>query len=799
MKKYLQCSFVIIFSILFFPILSAQTTYTWNVSSGDWGTSTSWNPSRSSPSPNDILIFNGSTIASPTVTNIPKDSIGKLRLINNAQVNFSSAVATAGVGTISRSGTTITGSSTQFLNQLMVGDGFYHGSGSGIAEVVSIASNVSMTGTVSSTATGLAWNIWPRISIMSTSAPAFEIQSGSSLTCSAANPKSIVIFMGSGSKALISGTIFLTNGRHKFTSNDSNAIVFKNGGTLNITDGYNGIPFGTVGNTNVVTFDSGSTYITNSTTTPFGLAAPASRVYFAHGSNYIHKNPTYNFDMFDGRNYDKFTIDTIDFNESTIDIPLGCTIDTLIISNATNIGFDGTSSGILNILGGLIINNGNFIIGQGTSAKEIRFSGSGISNSISGSGNISIGSNATFTVNNSAGLKLYKNIIVGGTLNMTQGNIFLLNDTLTLGYISSHIGILNYTAGNIIGPGVFKRWFGTTAITIGTNAGRFPMGTISADRSLWVSGTPSAAGTISVSHNDVNSSSTFSTPFSDNATNAVSVNVRQNKSWAVSTANGFAGSSFGIRVQSSAATSEVTNTTNLRLTLGTGIAPGTAADGGGTNSLPQANRTAITAANLNNTFYIGGNTSQNPLPVKLANLTVSNLNEKNVLIEWKSFSEINTDRYEIEKSIDGILFEKFASVKSSGNSTSIINYEAKDIDAFKNNTIIYYRLKTIDIDGSYENSTIVSIKKGISNTFNINNVSPNPTSSDINLNISSIHNQHAKIEVIDIAGSIVYSTEKMLNNGENSFTINTDLIPKGIYFIRVISLNDVKHLKILKN
>ena len=798
MKKHTPHSLIILLTFFVSTFISAQTTYTWNVSSGDWSAASSWSPSRSSPSPSDILVFNGSVISSPTVTNITKDSIGKLRFINNVQAIFASGVATTGVGTITRSGTSVTGSGTQFLNQLITGDGFYHGVGSGFGEVVGIASNTSMTCTVSSTVTGVTWSIRPRISIMSTSAPALDVQSGSSLTISAGNPKALVFFLGTGVKALISGTIYLTNGSHKFMAIDSNAIVFKNGGTLNISDGYSGTPFGTIGNSNIVTFDTGSTYFTNSTITPFGLAAPASLVYFAHGSSYIHKNPTYGSDMFDGRTYDRFTIDTIDFNETTIDIPNGCTIDTFIVNNATNVGFDGSSTGLLKINGSLIINNGTFSIGQGTASKELRFFGTNVVNGIIGSGTISLGSNATVTINNPVGLKLFRNLLVGGTLNMTQGNILLNNDTLTLGTASSHIGTLNYTPGYMIGPGAFRKWFNTTSVSIGTNAGLFPMGSGTSNRSFWIAGTPSSAGIVAVSHNNIIGATTFSTPFSDNATNAVTVNVRQNSNWIVSIASGFAGSSFSLRVQGNAASSEVTNTTNLRLTLGTGIAPGTAADGGGTNSLPQANRTAITAANLNNTFYIGGNSSQNPLPVKLLNFTASTNDNRNISIEWSSSSEINSDRYELEKSLDGNLFAKIKTIKINESSFTQKNYSLLDMNAFSLSDNIYYRLKMIDKDGSTEISNIVEISKRGNQQSTIL-ASPNPTNGLLKLSIVSNQNQVSKIDLVDLNGKIVYTTNGNFSIGENELNIDMEPLKNGIYFIRFINSEEAKILKIIKN
>ena len=69
---------------------SAQTTYTWNVTgSGSFATAASWTPSRASALPTDILVFDGDLTPAPTVTNVPTQTISRLRVIDGANVTFS--------------------------------------------------------------------------------------------------------------------------------------------------------------------------------------------------------------------------------------------------------------------------------------------------------------------------------------------------------------------------------------------------------------------------------------------------------------------------------------------------------------------------------------------------------------------------------------------------------------------------------------------------------------------------------------------------------------------------------------
>src|SRR5688572_2644108 len=79
---------LLLFCLLPFFGLQAQTTYTW-VGGGantDWGTVANWNPTRTTPAPTDIIQFSSNA----TVTSIPSETIGQLLINNNATVALSS-------------------------------------------------------------------------------------------------------------------------------------------------------------------------------------------------------------------------------------------------------------------------------------------------------------------------------------------------------------------------------------------------------------------------------------------------------------------------------------------------------------------------------------------------------------------------------------------------------------------------------------------------------------------------------------------------------------------------------------
>jgi hypothetical protein len=97
----------------------------------------------------------------------------------------------------------------------------------------------------------------------------------------------------------------------------------------------------------------------------------------------------------------------------------------------------------------------------------------------------------------------------------------------------------------------------------------------------------------------------------------------------------------------------------------------------------------------------------NPLPIELLSFDGFNYNSHN-LLSWKTATEMNNDFYTIERSSDGINWEKVANIDGAGTSTTLLSYTFKDY-MFIKDAINYYRLKQTDFNGQYEYSGIISI------------------------------------------------------------------------------------------
>ena len=187
---------------------------------------------------------------------------------------------------------------------------------------------------------------------------------------------------------------------------------------------------------------------------------------------------------------------------------------------------------------------------------------------------------------------------------------------------------------------------------------------------------------------------------------------------------------------------------------------------------------------------------ESTLPVTFLDFNLS-CNKDQVILFWSTSSEINNDRYEIERSYDGIEFNKIGEVKGAGSSNVYLTYTFMDIEPRAE--ISYYRLKQIDIDGSISYSKIIfttcknkSVQNEILRSFiNGNNLVVDIHSTQITM---------IQIYLFDISGKLVIQKQFMASEGMNTFNIETNAISNGVYFIQALLNNtrDYKKLGVVK-
>ncbi len=180
-------------------------------------------------------------------------------------------------------------------------------------------------------------------------------------------------------------------------------------------------------------------------------------------------------------------------------------------------------------------------------------------------------------------------------------------------------------------------------------------------------------------------------------------------------------------------------------------------------------------------FAVFDNLSIGPLlsalPVDFIGLVASRNAGNTVGLKWDVSDEINVDRYEIERSENGINFISRGSVSASGK--SIYAFSDQDVPG----TTIFYRVKSVDIDGRMKYSGVLRLKGDAANSYGDKLlVYPSPASSQVTIEHKRIL-RDAKITVTAMDGRILKTI--LPSEGSSHTTLNvTDLKP-GIYIIRL--------------
>ncbi len=80
----------------------------------------------------------------------------------------------------------------------------------------------------------------------------------------------------------------------------------------------------------------------------------------------------------------------------------------------------------------------------------------------------------------------------------------------------------------------------------------------------------------------------------------------------------------------------------------------------------------------------------------------------NIAVEWKIYSEINIDKYETERAVDGVNFTRVNTTAATGNGLPGIVYKWVDNHAADGDN--FYRIKSIGMDGSIQYSQVVKVR-----------------------------------------------------------------------------------------
>ncbi|MBC7904454.1 MAG: T9SS type A sorting domain-containing protein [Gemmatimonadaceae bacterium] len=203
----------------------------------------------------------------------------------------------------------------------------------------------------------------------------------------------------------------------------------------------------------------------------------------------------------------------------------------------------------------------------------------------------------------------------------------------------------------------------------------------------------------------------------------------------------------------------------------------------------------LSADNLNGcaaSFQTATVTVSATLPLRLLEFNAS-VAGKIVNLYWKTTSEVNVSHFEIEKSADGRNFSFFDKVAAFGTQTTN-SYKIQDIHPTPG--LIYYRLRSVDIDGRSTYSKVVSLKT--SEPLSLS-VTPNPFSDKIVVGITLAVRNEITVRIFDNLGRQVHVSKKLGEAGQNILSCEgLQSLQAGIYLVKVTAGTETAEKKLIK-
>ena len=164
---------------------------------------------------------------------------------------------------------------------------------------------------------------------------------------------------------------------------------------------------------------------------------------------------------------------------------------------------------------------------------------------------------------------------------------------------------------------------------------------------------------------------------------------------------------------------------------------------------------------------------------------------KKTYLSWATLAELNLNKYEIEKSSDGLIFNTIASVNARNITEAYYNFT--DPEMITGNT--YYRIKMIDNDGLFKYSRVVLLSPDLK--FEVRPLK-NPFRNNITAEVVIPEDGIINLKIFNDKGQLVKTAQQIVTKGFNNITIENINTAEGMYFLSVNFKNETIKTKLVK-
>ncbi len=209
-------------------------------------------------------------------------------------------------------------------------------------------------------------------------------------------------------------------------------------------------------------------------------------------------------------------------------------------------------------------------------------------------------------------------------------------------------------------------------------------------------------------------------------------------------------------------------------------------------SVNQDEKTITVTGITNFSQFSVGSTSDNPAPVELTNFS-ANVEQGKVVLNWETATEVNNYGFEIERSrsAKGVSsdasWETIGFVEGHGNSNAPKKYSFVDSENLTGK--VKYRLKQIDLDGTFEYSSVVEVNvESLNLKFALNQNYPNPFNPTTKIEFTLPKSAPVRLSIYNSLGQEVKTLlNERLTEGKHTVEFDAKELPSGVYLYQLTS------------
>ncbi len=185
----------------------------------------------------------------------------------------------------------------------------------------------------------------------------------------------------------------------------------------------------------------------------------------------------------------------------------------------------------------------------------------------------------------------------------------------------------------------------------------------------------------------------------------------------------------------------------------------------------------------------------NPIvPVELISFTHRIVNGE-VILDWVTATELNNLGFEIQRSVDNNIFVTVGFIEGRGNSTTNQYYSFTDESIAGK---VYYRLKQVDYNGSYNYSQVIEVNGVSITTMQLEQNYPNPFNPATTIKYQLGNDGFVNLKVFNSLGEEVAELiNEFQKGGSHQIIFIADNLPSGMYVYKLTSGNYVESKKMI--